>query len=90
MHDLRNEIKELFVFNTVPQNFEIEQKAIEIVKIAKDSGQKKILIGGESYYISVIEISLIAAGLIPYFKSIFNGKEELVSSSLNIEEIIND
>ena len=60
-------LKSLLTFNSIPTKEDIELVAKELVKIAKESGCSKAMIGGAPYLMGPLELALKDAGIQPLY-----------------------
>jgi hypothetical protein len=82
------EIKNLLVFEEVPNKDDVEERARTLATFASESGYKRALINGHSIFIASLELALLAKGVKPMFIYTHkDGEIHLMESFLEVESI---
>lgn len=65
-------IKQLLTFTYVPDKIELNRRAVEIARIAKETGEKTAMIYGAEFFIDKLETQLKRKDIKPYTKAQVN------------------
>lgn len=64
---VKNEIKKMLTFDTIPGDEEIRERAKKLAELAHDACAKQAMIGGAPFLMSSLENSLRAVGIKPVY-----------------------
>ena len=65
--EIKENIRKLLTFNSLPSCEEIKERAKALAEIAEDAGVGKVLIGGAPYLMAPLEAELIHRGILPLY-----------------------
>ena len=65
-------IKQLLTFTVLPDNIELERRAVEIARIAKETGEKTAMIYGAKFLMGKLETHLKRKGINAYTRNQVN------------------
>lgn len=65
--DNKAAVQELLTFEELPTMLEIEQRARQLVQLARDAGADEALIGGAPFFMSALEVALSLHGVRAFY-----------------------
>lgn len=79
---------DLLTYKSVPTTEEIESRVYALLEYVKSTNTTAVVIGGENFYISLLETALLANSIKPYFEFVDEcGNVSLIESALVLDGI---